>query len=250
MVADDLWMNISSSNFSQRSLTYDSEIGAATIDRRMRRGGGVSPRQFRVDLMADHLRLLPEEKSLVEDPRDAFRLMKAILAGQVAGRKVGIEESGIAAMDILHTHLGTLPADLYGTFVDAVNLAVDPNGRNEQLNLLVDLQNLLGVLKAGTDTVTFGGLGTLRLEFDVSSLGTPAEIQVRVQVTVPDPPQVLGLGPFPADAPARVGLVRIGVKYTVSATPELIASPGVPLAPAINRPVTPASPSNVEVFAW
>lgn len=257
MVADDLWMNISSSNLSRRSQTYDSEIGAATIDRRIRRGGGLSPRQFRVDLMADHLRLLPEEKSLVEDPRDAFRLMKAILAGEVAGRKVGIEESGIAAMDVLHTHLGTQPADLDGTFVDALNFALDPDGRMPASSV-VDIRTVLDSLAAGTDTVTFGGLGTLRLLFDVSALGAANDIQVRVEITVPDldppdppdPPQLLTLGPFPANAPARIGLVKIGVTYTLRASPELIATPGVPLASPIERPVTPTAPSSEELLVW
>ncbi|HEX6095355.1 MAG TPA: hypothetical protein VF432_03440 [Thermoanaerobaculia bacterium] len=248
MVADDLWMNISSSNFSRRSQTYDSEIGAATIDSRMRRGGGLTPRQFRVDLMADHLRLLPEEKSLVEDPRDAFRLFKAVLAGQVPGRKFGIEESGIATMDVLHTHLGTLPSDLDGTFVDALNFAIDPDGRMPASNL-VPLRDVLDALAAGTDTVTFGGLGTLRLVFDVSALGAPATLRVKVQMTVPDPPQVLNLGPFPASAPAQVGLVKIGVPYIVRATPELIAT-GAPAGPTIERTVTPTTFTFEELLAW
>lgn len=250
MVADDLWMNISSSNFSRRSQTYDSEIGAATIDSRMRRGGGVTPRQFRVDLMADHLRLLPEEKPLVEDPRDAFRLYKAVLAGQVPGRKFGIEEAGIAAMDVFHTHLGTLPEDLDGTFVDALNFAIDPDGRRPASNL-VPLRDVLDSLAAGTDTVTFGGLGTLRLLFDVSTLGAPADIRVAVRVTTPgEAPQVLTLGPFPANAPANIGVVQVGSTYVVRATPEAVAAPGVELAPPIVRNVTPTTFTFEELFVW
>jgi phosphatidylserine/phosphatidylglycerophosphate/cardiolipin synthase-like enzyme len=251
MVADDLWMNISSSNFSRRSQTYDSEIGAATIDSRMRRGGGLTPRQFRVDLMADHLRLLPEEKPLVEDPRDAFRLYKAVLAGQVPGRKFGIEESGIAAMDVLHTHLGTQPADLDGTFVDALNFAFDPDGHMPASNL-VPLRDVLDSLAAGTDTVTFGGLGTLRLVFDVSSIPVAAaDIRVLVRMTIPgDVPQVLTLGPFPANAPARIGVVRVGVAYPLRATPESVLAPGVPLAPDIVRDVTPTTFTFEEVLTW
>jgi phosphatidylserine/phosphatidylglycerophosphate/cardiolipin synthase-like enzyme len=257
MVADDLWMNISSSNFSRRSQTYDSEIGAATIDSRMRRGGGLTPRQFRVELMADHLRLLPEERSLVEDPRDAFRLFKALLAGQIPGRKFGIEAAGIAEMDVFHTHLGTLPADLDGTFVDALNFAFDPDGRMPASSL-VPLRNVLDALAAGTDTVTFGGLGTLRLIFDVSAIGPAADIQVRVTMIVPedpevegDGPQTLTLGPFPANAPARVGLVKVGVRYTVRATPEATAAPGVPLAPTIeHNSVTPTTFTFEDLFVW
>lgn len=256
MVADDLWMNISSSNFSHRSQTYDSEIGAASIDSRVRRGGGLTPRRFRVDLMADHLRLLPEEKSLVEDPRDAFRLYKAVLAGQVPGRKFGIEESGIAAMDVLHTHLGTLPGDLDGTFVDALNFAIDPDG-TRPASSLVPLRDVLDALAAGTDTVTFGGLGTLRLVFDVSALGAPGTIQVRVQITVPedpdvegDAPQVLTLGPFPASAPAQVGLVRIGIPYGVRATAEAIAAPGVPLGQPVETTVTPTTFTFEKLLVW
>jgi phosphatidylserine/phosphatidylglycerophosphate/cardiolipin synthase-like enzyme len=246
MVADDLWMNISSSNLSRRSQTYDSEIGAATIDSRMRRGGGLTPRQFRVDLMADHLRLLPEEKSLVEDPRDAFRLFKAVLNGEIPGRMFGIEQSGIAAMDILHTHLGTQPADLDGTAVDALNFALDPDGHMPAASL-VDIRTVVDALAVGTDTVTFGGLGTLRLIFNVP--GPANEFQVRVAITVPDPPQLLTLGPFPANAPARIGLVKIGVTYSVSAALERIATPGMPLT-TITRQVTPASPSTEETFVW
>ena len=47
-VADDLWLSISSSNMSRRSMTYDSEIGAMSIDGRTRRGGQRTAREVRV----------------------------------------------------------------------------------------------------------------------------------------------------------------------------------------------------------
>ena len=51
----------------------------------MRRGGHVSARQLRVDLLAEHLQLRPVETPLIDDPRDAFRIVREVLEGSVRG---------------------------------------------------------------------------------------------------------------------------------------------------------------------
>ena len=72
MIADDVWMSIGSSNMNRRSMTYDSELNAASIDSLIRRGGHVSARLLRVRLMAEHLGLDKMEYPYVEDPTAAF----------------------------------------------------------------------------------------------------------------------------------------------------------------------------------
>ncbi|HUP70194.1 MAG TPA: phospholipase D-like domain-containing protein [Acidimicrobiales bacterium] len=114
-VADDVWMSIGSANLSRRSMGYDSEITAATIDARIRRGGHLTPRQFRVALMAEHLRLLPEEHPLVEDPDDGFALFKAALAGERPWAK-----AGLMPYDPLHSQYGHQPPDFDPYFPDAL----------------------------------------------------------------------------------------------------------------------------------
>jgi len=83
---------IGSANLTRRSWTFDSEINVACIDERLRRGGHQSARQLRVDLLAEHLQLLPVETPLIDDPRDAFRIVK-----DVARRKAQMDEEHICS---------------------------------------------------------------------------------------------------------------------------------------------------------
>lgn len=252
MVADDLWLTISSSNMTRRSMTYDSEIGVMAIDRRTRRGGQKLARDFRVTLLATHLGLVPEERSLIEDPFDAFRLLKDFLAGRWHGRDLRIERSGIVEMDPLHTHYGIQPAEADGTFVDAVSALGDPDGEREELPFgLLDFMTLRAALAEATEDQVFGGLGRLRITFDVGTLGDPALMTVRVTVfEVIDeagplfaPPVVLGT--FPATATANAGVIRSGSRYVIRGEAATTTAPGIIVA---TREVSSRNPGDPGVF--
>lgn len=242
IVADDLWFAISSSNLTRLSMTYDSEIGVMAIDQRTRRGGQVLAHDYRVELMAAHLGLVPEERALIADPHDAFRLIKDYLDGRWPGRHIPIERSTlglIEQMDTDHTHYGIQPADADGTFVDAVNILADPDGTKDDLFPigLVAWSELKEALKAGTQDFPFGGMGKLRLNFDVSNLGDPANIIVDVGVkpAIGGEDSRIVLKKLPATSTATVGVIRIGQRYSVRAVAALASAPEIPLAPAIDR---------------
>jgi phosphatidylserine/phosphatidylglycerophosphate/cardiolipin synthase-like enzyme len=251
IVADDVWVSISSSNLSRRSMTYDGEIGIMAIDRRTRRGAQRLARDYRVELMAAHLGLVPEERALVEDPYDAFRLVKDYLAGKWPGRHLPIERSGIAEMDLIHTHYGIQPEDADGTFIDAVNVLADPDGTKDDLlpTGLLDIRELMAALSAGTPETPFGGIGVLRLAFNVAALGNPSDIIVTVSViqTGANESTRVPLGTFPATATANAGVIRIGVGYSVRATTALAATPGTQIGQVANVDIPPLVEFNTMV---
>jgi phosphatidylserine/phosphatidylglycerophosphate/cardiolipin synthase-like enzyme len=251
IVADDLWVSISSSNLSRRSMTYDGEIGIMAIDRRTRRGAQRLARDYRVELMAAHLGLVPEERALVEDPYDAFRLVKDYLSGKWPGRHLPIERSGIAEMDPIHAHYGIQPEDADGTFIDAVNVLADPDGTKDDLlpTGLLDIRELMAALEAGTPETPFGGIGVLRLAFDVTALGNASDISVTVSIiqTGANESTRVPLGTFPATTTVNAGVIRIGVAYSVRATAALTATPGTPLGQVANLDIPPLVEFNTMV---
>jgi len=233
MVVDDIWCSISSSNLSRRSMTYDSEIGAMSIDKRTRRGGQRLARDLRIDLMTSHLGLTPEERPLVEDPYQAFRLFKDYLEGRLTARTYKIEDFAIAKMDPLHTHYGIQPADADGTFVDGLNWIADPDGHRDSTfwTGLVDLTGLFDAMDEATAGNVFGGMGTLQLTFDVSTFGNPNDIVVTVSALEDGAPETrrVTMGVFPATGSVDAGIVRRNVTYHVRAIASLAATPNVEL---------------------
>ena len=243
IVADDIWFSISSSNLSRRSMTYDSEIGVMAIDRRTRRGGQQTAREYRADLMAAHLGLEPDERGLVDDPYDAFRFFKDYFSGKWPGRTLHAERTGIVEMDAAHTHLGLQPADADGTFIDLIDVAADPDGNRELLGFgLLDIRTISEALSSATDQKQYGGLGKLRLTFDVSALGNPADILVTASIK-PDigtESQRVALGTVPASETLNVGVVKINDGYSVRADAAFVATPSTQLGARTELPVTPA----------
>ena len=250
MIVDDVWASISSSNFSRRSMTYDSEIGAMSIDQQTRRGGQRLARDFRVDLMASHLGLTPEERPLVEDPYEAFRLFKGALDGTLTGRRLNVERLGIAEMDPLHTHYGIQPAEADGTFVDGVNAIADPDGRRLDLPVgVLDVMLLLEAMDQGTAENVFGGLGSLRVTFDVAAIGDPNDLLVDVSVLEQGEPEAsrVALGRFPATATVNAGIIRTGLTYQVRAIASLTATPDQEITRRQLDVNTPAASTEVTI---
>jgi phosphatidylserine/phosphatidylglycerophosphate/cardiolipin synthase-like enzyme len=228
MIVDDVWVSISSSNLSRRSMTYDSEIGAMSIDSQTRRGGQRLARDLRVDLMASHLGLTPEERPLVEDPYEAFRLFKDYFDGTLTGRTLKVEKFGIAQMDPLHTHYGIQPAEADGTFVDGINTIADPDGRRLDLPIgVLDMMALFEAMDQATEGNVFGGLGSLRVKFNVTAIGDPNDLLIAVSLLEQGKPEAarVALGRFPATATVNAGILKTGLTYQVRAIASLAATP-------------------------
>ena len=217
VLADDTWFTIGSANLTRRSWTLDSEINAACVDRRILRGGHVSARRLRVDLLAEHLQLQPVETPLVEDPRDAFRLVRDVLAGERPWMR-----THLLKVDLDFTHYGPFPDDFDPILGDAVELMVDPDGTQQHIETgLMDVAGAFAALKDSSTGFRYGGLGRLRFTFDVSGLGRdPDEVVVRVEMRAEGstPSQQVALGPWPATSGVDAGVLRIGTKYLVRAT--------------------------------
>jgi hypothetical protein len=217
VIADDTWFTIGSANLTRRSWTFDSEINAACLDVRLRRGGHVSARQLRIDLLAEHLQLKRVETPLLEHPRDAFNLVREVLA-----EKRPWMRTHLLKFDPKFTHYGPFPENFDPVLRDAVNLVVDTDGTETHFDLR--LMDAFGVFEALGDAgsgLEFGGLGRLTFNIDVSALVRPAEeVLVRVQMREDGAPlgQQVTLGPWPATGPANAGLVRVGKTYVVQAT--------------------------------
>lgn len=217
IIADDLWMSIGSSNLNHRSMNYDAELNAASIDARIRRGAHVTPRSVRVELLAEHLRLSPEQRPLLEDPRDAFRLVKDV----VGQKRPWMGNTHLIPHDTKFNHHGKQPPTYNQIFLDALALALDPDGEKLDVQIhLAELKNLLDSLKSGTDEATFGGLGTIQVKFDVGALQNPGQLRFFVSLWqvpdgggVPPPEDFAKLGPFAPDQEPNLGIIAVGKKY-------------------------------------
>ena len=183
VIVDDTWFTIGSANLTRRSWTFDSEINVACIDERLRRGGHQSARQLRVDLLAEHLQLLPVETPLLDEPRDAFRIVKEVLAGKRSWMR-----THLLNVDLKFTHYGPFPADFDPVLQEAVDLFADPDGVNTHFELgLIDLASFISAIRDKSSGFKYGNLGRLHFTFDVSGLPmAPAPADVRVVVEMRD----------------------------------------------------------------
>ncbi|HYQ03288.1 MAG TPA: phospholipase D-like domain-containing protein [Polyangiaceae bacterium] len=238
-VIDDTWFTIGSANLTRRSWTFDSEINAACVDTRLRRGGHQSARELRVDLLAEHLQLARPERPLIEDARDAFRIVKEALAGKRPWMR-----THLLNVDLKFTHYGPFPDGVDPSLVEAVNLVVDPDGTSFNLDISVlGAVELFRSVSSAPGDLTFGGLGRFRFTFDVNHLGVaPAEVLVRVEMRRGETlaPWVT-VGTWPATAPVDGSLYTIGQTYSVRAT-ALAASNAAPLGAIAEHAVPTTDP--------
>jgi phosphatidylserine/phosphatidylglycerophosphate/cardiolipin synthase-like enzyme len=76
MIVDDIWMAISSSNFSRRGMTYETEIGVTVSDAEVEDGVRKSVRDHRIRLWAEHLRLDRSQWHRILDPIAGAELLR------------------------------------------------------------------------------------------------------------------------------------------------------------------------------
>jgi phosphatidylserine/phosphatidylglycerophosphate/cardiolipin synthase-like enzyme len=215
IVADDVWMSIGSSNINRRSMTYDSELNAASIDGRIRRGAHLTARDLRTRQMAHHLGLDDLERPIVEDPRRGFALFKAAIDKPPAWL---VDRHHLVAYDPKANHYGIQPAEYNQIFLDALNLLLDPDGR--QIDLATDLSEVATLLKAlaaadETDGATFGGLGTIHATFTFPPAVVPHHLHVEVTDTATS--DKTEIGPLAPGVPATLGIHRNGKTYAIAA---------------------------------
>ena len=107
----------------------------------------------------------------------------------------------------------------------------------------------MAALSAGTPETPFGGIGVLRLAFNVAALGNPSDIIVTVSViqTGANESTRVPLGTFPATATANAGVIRIGVGYSVRATAALAATPSTQIGQVANVDIPPLVEFNTMV---
>lgn len=80
MIVDDLWMVISSSNFSRRGMTFESEIGVTVTDAKIENGARKVVRDHRIRLWAEHLKLGRSSLWKVLNPIEGAELLRKSLA--------------------------------------------------------------------------------------------------------------------------------------------------------------------------
>jgi hypothetical protein len=85
----------------------------------------------------------------------------------------------------------------------------------------------------------FGGLGALRLRFDVSAIGNPDDLVVTVSFLEQGRPEAarVALGRFPATATVNAGIIKTGLTYVVRATASSTVTPDQAIA-TVDVPVT------------
>lgn len=235
-LVDDLWMTIGSANMSRRSMTYDSEITAASIDTVIRRGARQSVRQFRVALMASHLGLLESERPLVEDPDQAFDFLRRALADEIPWL---IDRRRCESHDLTHTHYGFQPSQEEQATAAGMAFALDSDGEQTQHGLrYIDV---LAFLRSN-DREGLAASGTLEITFDTGALGLPAadlRVTVEVQDVLLGPGSKYGAGPFPGNSQPRVPVLAVNRDYFISAKATTAAAPNVLVGQVTNLPVNP-----------
>jgi len=248
IIADDVWMSISSSNMSQRSMTLDSEMGAMSIDRRTRRGGQQAVRDLRVSLMASHLGLTETERALVEDPYKAFRLVKDYLSGKWRGRR----NTKIFAYDPAQTHFGRQPSTVDGTSLQAVDLALDQDGR--QRGLPGGALDARAIMEALYDESGVGVLGTLSFTFgDLAELPIamgPLVITVTMSFDQDGAPRRVVLGSFALGNEGQAGIVKVGEQYQLHADVAAESAPSTILSVADASVTAVQGRTQVVITGW
>jgi phosphatidylserine/phosphatidylglycerophosphate/cardiolipin synthase-like enzyme len=245
-IVDDVWMSIGSANATQRSLTYDSEIAAACVDTALSRGGHRTARELRVALLAEHLGLRPEERPLVEDPRDAFEYVRSVLAGRTPRRR----DSHLRAFDPNRTQYDLQPPDLDPYYQEGIDEAIDTNGDERDRFPVAGLKMLLDLLAQSDASAPLTTTSAIRVTITFDPIAFPGERAVSIDVIetgASGPPTTFGPYPVISGQAFNAGFALQGTSFTITAhlaapsDPTIVAS-----GTAIVTPVTSLAQVTIE----
>jgi len=122
MIVDDIWMVISSSNFSRRGMTYETEMGVAISDAEVEDGVRKSVRDHRIRLWAEHLRF---------DRSQWYRLVDPIAGAELLRQSLENVNLPLIPFDVENDQIEfSYPAENHTANHELVyNILADPDGR-------------------------------------------------------------------------------------------------------------------------
>ena len=121
MIVDDIWMVISTSNFSRRGMTYETEMGVAISDAEVEDGVRKSVRDHRIRLWAEHLRF---------DRSQWHRLVDPIAGAELLRLSIQNRNLPLIPFDVENEHIEfSYPADNHSLQHELVHgQLADPDG--------------------------------------------------------------------------------------------------------------------------
>ncbi len=162
ILIDDVWMTIGSANMSNRGLTYEGEINAASMGQKLYKGGTHVIREQRIELCRRLLGLPKAYRSALHDPFAMFRLLKQI---EKQGDSVSLNVYPLKPMvkrldttfvaehfpgDEAYNHLINFVTDVDvndPSFNYWICYLIDADGRDQQVDRLGYLGRMLGITK-------------------------------------------------------------------------------------------------------
>ncbi len=199
LIVDDVWMTIGSANLNNRSLTYDMEINAAIIGKKLFKGGTSLVRDHRIEICRQLLGLPEASSALLQDAYATFRLFKAI-EGQEESYSFRLHPLRLMTKWLDKDYLKRVGDSAFDAEVDFVagldfsdpsfqfltcNL-LDPDGRSRSPSRLGFLASLAGAGKtspSATANLSFNYAPAC--ETDIRTrLGTGNELRIYISVSI------------------------------------------------------------------
>jgi phosphatidylserine/phosphatidylglycerophosphate/cardiolipin synthase-like enzyme len=186
IIVDDVWMTIGSSNMGARSMTYDWEIDAAMVDLKLHKGGTMTVRNQRIELMARMFGIPLAYSAAFQDPYAAFQVLKNMEKN--AFQNVYPTKPGVRILNpkSIPGSPGAfvINADINSTTLSWVVCNVlDPDGRNQNSDRIGFFAEMFGIGKHTPDgvlNVIFAFDNAIRMDI-VQRLQNDEHLMLRVQ---------------------------------------------------------------------
>ncbi len=212
-IVDDVWMSIGSANTNNRSLTFDMEMNAAIMGKKLFKGGTDIVRNQRISICRQLLGLPNAYSALLQDPYATFRLFKAI-EGQEESNSFRLhpqplmtkwlnvdykKRTGNAAFDNEVDIVASLDLNDASFNFLTCNL-LDPDGRSPDSNRLAVLTALGGIGKTAPSATanlsfTYDALCDSEIRTRISA-ATAVKIYIQVSITTNEEGSFITKGPF------------------------------------------------------
>lgn len=193
LIVDDIWMGVGSANLSTRSLTYDWEISAQIVDGKLDKGGTLSVKDQRIEVLQRLVGLPPAYSAILEDPYATFRLLKARERNGAAnvypmapGSRI-INPRGLPAGD----GIVVIPENSSFSLSWLVCNVLDPDGRNQSNDRIGYIAQIFGIgfhLPDGVVNLNIGFSNDSRIDLgsrlQLAPLGERLFIEIRATVTI------------------------------------------------------------------